>query len=102
MVGEPVRDEHRIGVLDERLSRLSLLTEQRLLGGEPVDPGLQRSDPALEIAPFRLVDEPAARDADADEDAHDQRDEHRAERGDVVTEVEHSGLYSVAAVCTRS
>ena len=43
----------------------------------------------VEQARLRLVHEAAIRDADADEDADHERQEHGGQRGDVVTEIEH-------------
>jgi len=93
---QAVPHQHRIRVLDERFSGVTLLREQILLRRQLVRASLERGDLVLEVAPLRFVDEPTPRDADADEDADDEREEDGGKRGDVVAKIEHQRVGAVS------
>ena len=81
--------EHRIRALDELLRCLLPALEVLRVRARGVDLLLEVVDSAVEPVALGIVDEPAARDPDTDQDPHHEHQEHRRERGDVVAEVEH-------------
>ena len=87
--GKAILREHRIRALDELLRCLLPALEVVRVRVRGVDLLLELVDSAVEPVALGIVDEPAARDPDTDQDPHDEHQEHRRERGDVVAEVEH-------------
>jgi hypothetical protein len=88
---EPPGGQRRVGAPDELLRRL--LTPLEVVRGRVggVDLLLQACDLGIEAVPLRVVDEAAAGDPHADQDADGEHHEDRREGGDVVAEVEHPG-----------
>ena len=87
--GQAILREHRIRALDELLRCLLPALEVLRVRARGVDLLLELVDSAVEPVALGIVDEPAARDPDTDQDPHHEHQEHRRERGDVVAEVEH-------------